>query len=387
MKNRLKTGYEKIFGQSEGLSYFYAPGRVNLIGEHIDYNGGYVLPCTLSIGNYAAVSPRSDKKVAVYSENLREQGIIEFDTEHLQYEEADDWANYPKGVYHEMKKLGVTFDKGLNIYYWGNLHSNAGLSSSASIEVLTATIINHMYDARMDKVEIAQLCQRAENQFVGVNCGIMDQFSISVGEENKCVLIDCDSLEYRMIPAEMQNYKIVITNTNKKRGLADSKYNERRSECDRALEIIKGKIAIDELCDMTIEQFEQTKHLLTDEILLKRARHAVYENHRTIKASEYLLNGQLEDFGHLMVQSHESLRDDYEVTCEELDLLFDLSKAFDGVVGTRMTGAGFGGCIVSIVEEDRVGAFIEQIGPRYLEKTNLEASFYVVEVGCGAKKI
>lgn len=366
---------------------FFSPGRVNLIGEHTDYNGGHVFPCALSFGTYAIMAKRNDRKVRLYSMNFEDLGIIEFDLDNMVYDKAHDWANYPKGVIKTFENHGHKTEHGFDILFYGNIPNGAGLSSSASLEVLMAVIINDLNNFDLDMISMVKMCQEAENKFIGVNCGIMDQFSIGMGTEGCAILLDCNTLEYRYSKINMDGYKIVIGNTNKKRGLADSKYNERRSECESALAQIQTVKNINSLGELTEEEFEEVKSSIADPIRIKRAKHAVYENQRTLKAVKALENNDLALFGQLMNDSHVSLRDDYEVTGIELDTLVSLAWECEGVVGSRMTGAGFGGCTVSIVKEDCIDNFVSTITPKYAEKIGYEPSFYIVSISDGTRKL
>lgn len=382
----IKRKFKEYFNK-EGERVFFSPGRVNLIGEHTDYNGGHVFPCALTIGTYAVVSKREDSLVRVISLNFEKLGIIEFDINNIVYDKKDDWANYPKGVAKALQEHGYKTSNGFEILFFGNIPNGSGLSSSASIEVLMGTILNDYFEFNIDMISIVKMCQEAENKFIGVNCGIMDQFSIGMGKKNCAILLDCNTLKYEYSNLEMDGYKIVIGNTNKKRGLADSKYNERRSECESALETIQKEVKINSLGELSEEKFEEVKHLIKDEVKRKRAKHAVYENQRTLKAVEALKNKDLVTFGKLMNESHISLRDDYEVTGKELDTLVSLAWQQEGVIGSRMTGAGFGGCTVSIVKEENIEAFTKNIEEGYKEIIGYKPDFYVVDISDGTGRI
>ena len=382
----LKREFEKIFGnKSERI--FFAPGRVNLIGEHTDYNGGNVFPCAITQGTTALIRNSGEKKLRFYSWNFPDEGIIESELSDLSYREKDKWSNYPKGVFEELKKLGHKFDHGMEIFYFGNIPNGAGLSSSASIEVLTAIMANSIYNLNTDIIDLIKLCQRVENNYIGVNSGIMDQFIIGVGKKDTAILLDCNTLIYKYVPLILNNYSIVIANTNKKRVLADSKYNERRGECEEALKNLQEKLNIKSLGELSEEEFEKNKYLIKEEINVKRAKHAVYENQRTLKAVDALETGDLEEFGKLMNASHKSLKEDYEVTGTELDTLVDAAQKQKGTIGSRMTGAGFGGCTVSIVKNDNIKEFIENVGYEYNTKTGLKADFYIAVPDEGAHEI
>lgn len=384
--NVLKDNFTELF-KKDSENVFFSPGRVNLIGEHTDYNGGNVFPCALSIGTYALVTKRSDKNVLVSSLNFKELGILEFSLENMVYDKKHDWANYPKGVIKTFENHGFNIPNGFEILFYGNIPNGSGLSSSASIEVLMGVILNDLFSLNIDMVDIVKMCQEAENKFIGVNCGIMDQFAIGMGKDNCAILLDCNTLNYSYSNINMDGYKIIIANTNKKRGLADSKYNERRSECESALVQIQKVKNINALGELTEEEFEEVKDCISDPIKIKRARHAVYENRRTLKAVKALEENDLNLFGKLMNDSHISLRDDYEVTGIELDTLVSLAWESEGVIGARMTGAGFGGCTVNIVKEEFIDSFIEKVKKEYTDKIGYEPSFYIVSISGGARKI
>ncbi len=386
MIKHIMTRYEEVFGPFTGNVYF-APGRVNLIGEHTDYNGGYVFPCALNLGTYLAVSKRNDKLLRFYSDNFQTQGIIEVYLENIKYAIKDDWTNYPKGVIKVLKDLGCDINQGLNLMYYGNIPNGAGLSSSASIEMVTAIMLNDLFNLQLDKIDLVKYAQNAENKFVGVNCGIMDQFAIGMGKENHAILLNTKSLVHEYVPLELAGYKLIVTNTNKRRGLQDSKYNERRSQCEEAVDILKKHVEINSLGDLTIAKFNEYSHFIVSDIIRRRARHIVYENNRTIEAKKALEEKNLKLFGQLMNKSHISLRDDYEVTGIELDTLASLAWSQLGVIGSRMTGAGFGGCTISIVRNEFVDAFMENIEVKYTQIIGYKPSFYIVKVADGAKKL
>ncbi|MCF6410002.1 galactokinase [Pseudalkalibacillus salsuginis] len=384
--DELKRSFIEQFGDQGGLTSYFAPARVNLIGEHTDYNGGHVFPCALTLGTYATARKREDRTIRLYSMNFEESGIIEVQLDDLRFIENDDWANYPKGVAAIFQQAGYEIDSGFDVAFYGNIPNGSGLSSSASIEMLTAVILKDLFHLEIGQIEMVKLAQKAENEFIGVNCGIMDQFSIGMGKKNHAILLDCDTLDYQYTPINLKNEKLILANTNKRRGLANSKYNERRQQCEAALSSLQEKLNIKTLGDLTREEFEAHKHLIQDELIRKRAKHAVYENNRTIEAVEKLNAGDVRGFGKLMNESHISLRDDYEVTGKELDVLVEAAWN-EGAIGSRMTGAGFGGCTVSIVPDDRVDSFIEAVGKTYKAETGLEAEFYVADIGDQAKKL
>lgn len=387
MKANMIKMFNEIYGENENLRVFFSPGRVNLIGEHTDYNGGNVFPCALSFGTYGAIALRNDKTVRMYSDNFKDLGIITFNIDELVNDEKHDWANYPKGVIDIMRKHGYNVESGFDMVVFGNIPNGAGLSSSASIELLMAVIANDLFNFNLDRVELVKYCQEAENKFIGVNCGIMDQFAIGMGKENSAILLDCNTLNYSYSPVDLKEEVIIIANTNKRRGLADSKYNERRSECEKALEELQTKLNIKSLGELTEEEFENNKDLIKDEIRVKRARHAVYENQRTLKAVKALENNDIQTFGKLMNESHTSLRDDYEVTGKELDTLVELAWKHEGTIGARMTGAGFGGCTVSIVKRSLGEDFINTVSKGYKEIIGYDADFYVANIGNRTREI
>lgn len=377
----LKDMFEKEYGEGR-VDIYFSPGRVNLIGEHIDYNGGYVFPGALTIGIYGMVRDRSDNIIRLRSKNADREVVIDLDRE-IVYDEKDDWGNYPKGVIKKVKELGYKVN-GFDILFYSNLPDGAGLSSSAAIEVLTAYILIHKNKGEdVDRVEIAKMCQEVENKFVGVNCGIMDQFAVSVGRENNAILLDCSTLYYEYVPFNLKDSSLVIMNTNKRRELSESKYNERRRECDKALEVIRCHKEIENLCQAEIEDL----NYIEDEIIKKRARHAITENKRVKEAVKVLREGDIEAFSKLLVESHKSLKDDYEVTGLHLDTIVDEALKFEGCLGARMTGAGFGGCAIAIVKEGMEEEFINKVSNRYKEITGIKADFYVSKIGDGVKFI
>lgn len=383
MKELVLEKFEEVFGDTDGVKVYFAPGRVNLIGEHTDYNGGHVFPCALTIGTYAAARKRNDKKLRFYSMNFENLGVIESSMEHMKQEKEADWTNYPKGVMWAFMERELEIPCGMDILLNGNIPNASGLSSSASVEVITGFILRDLFGYQVTNQDLALIGQFSENNFNGVNCGIMDQFAIAMGKKDNAIFLDTADLSFEYAPIKLEGAKIVIACSNKKRGLGDSKYNERRSECEMALAEIQKVVGIQGLGDLTEEQFEQAKAAIKDEVRVKRARHAVYENQRTIKAVEALKNNDVVLFGKLMNASHVSLRDDYEVTGIELDTLVEEAWKLDGVIGSRMTGAGFGGCTVSIVQDEEIDTFIESVGKAYEKKIGYSADFYVVEIGDG----
>lgn len=383
MKDVVLAEFAEVFGDNEGAKAYFAPGRVNLIGEHTDYNGGHVFPCALTIGTYGVARKRNDKKLRFYSMNFDNLGVIESSIENLKAEKEAGWTNYPKGVMWAFGEKGYEIPCGMDLLLNGNIPNGSGLSSSASVEVLTGFILKDFFGFDVTNQDLALIGQFSENNFNGVNCGIMDQFAIAMGKKDHAIFLDTADLSFDYAPIKLENAKIVIACSNKKRGLGDSKYNERRSECETALEEIKQVVGINTLGDLTEEQFETYKAAVKDEVRQRRAKHAVYENQRTVKAVEALKANDVEQFGKLMNASHVSLRDDYEVTGIELDTLVEEAWKVEGVIGSRMTGAGFGGCTVSIVKTDAIDGFIDKVGSAYKEKIGYAADFYVVEIGDG----
>lgn len=386
IQTRLKTEFSQLF-QTQADAVYFSPGRVNLIGEHTDYNGGMVFPCAITIGTYAAIKPRKDRRLRLFSNNFREKGMIEISLDHLIYEEKDAWANYVKGVLAYIEQAGNSLPYGFDLLVEGNIPSSSGLSSSASLEVLIAVIAKDLYDLSLDPITLVQLCQKAENEFIGVNCGIMDQFIIAMGKAEHALALDTATLHYRHVPIVLGDYRIVIMNTNKPRELVDSKYNERRAECEASLKELQHKTAISHLCDLNVEQLATYRHLIQDELRYHRVRHAVSEHARVKEAMEALTQNELERFGKLMNASHQSLRDDYEVSGKELDALVSSAWKQAGVLGARMTGAGFGGCAIALVHEQALDHFMSEVGNEYLNEIGYPCAFYVAQVGDGAGRI
>ena len=388
MKEQLLKEFKEKFGSEGDIRSYFAPGRVNLIGEHTDYNGGHVFPCALTIGTYAIVRKREDRNFRFYSTNFESLGVIEASLDNLKYDKALDWTNYPLGVVWAFIEKGYPVDYGFDMLLFGNIPNGSGLSSSASVEVVTGVALRDLFGYNdISMIDIALFGQYSENNFNGVNCGIMDQFAIAMGKKDQAIFLDTSDLSYTYAPIKLANEKIVIACSNKKRGLGDSKYNERRSECEKALAELQKVVSIDALGDLTEAQFEEHKDAIKEEVCVRRAKHAVYENQRTIKAVEALKNNDVALFGKLMNESHVSLRDDYEVTGIELDTLVEEAWKIDGVIGSRMTGAGFGGCTVSIVKDEAVDTFIKEVGAAYEKKIGYAADFYVVEIGDGPVKL
>lgn len=388
MKKKLFDMFAELFGDSEGARFYFSPGRVNLIGEHTDYNGGHVFPCALTLGTYGAARKREDNKIHLYSMNLYSFGVVEASLDDLTNKKEYNWANYPLGVVWAFKEKGHTITSGFDMVIWGNIPNGSGLSSSASLEVLTGVILTDLFEIKdLSMTDLALIGQYSENNFNGCNCGIMDQFAVAMGKKDHAIFLDTSDLSYEYAPCVLDGAKIVITNSKVKHSLVDSAYNDRRNECAAALKALQSELDIQALGDLTPEEFEAHKSLIKDEIQLQRAKHAVYENQRTIDAVTALKAGDIESFGKLMNQSHISLRDDYDVSCEEIDILVDLAWKIPGVLGSRITGGGFGGCTVSIVKDESIDTFIETIGKTYLEKVGHEAEFYTVDIGDGASRL
>jgi len=387
MVSKVIQAFKEVFGSQETPRVFFAPGRVNLIGEHTDYNGGHVLPCALKRGTYAAAVKRTDGRIRLYSCNFKALGITELSIDQDNLAAHAHWTDYPLGMFQIFRNKGFTFDTGFDICFLGDIPNGAGLSSSASIELATGVILRAFYDFEIDSVELVKMAQQAENEFVGVKCGIMDQFIIGLGKENHALLLDTTTLAYTYAPVQLDQYALIVTNTNKKRGLADSKYNERFEECQVALADLNTVMQIASLGALSEEAFEKNALVIKDPVARRRAKHAVYENRRTLKACAALSEGRLKAFGELMNESHYSLKHDYEVTCEELDVLVTLSQQFEGVLGSRMTGAGFGGCTVTLIEKNKVARLVEIVGNAYKNIIGYEADFYPVEIGDGAREL
>ena len=388
MKKKLFDMFAELFGNSEGARFYFSPGRVNLIGEHTDYNGGHVFPCALTLGTYGAARKREDNKIHFYSMNLDSFDVVEASLDDLTNKKEYNWANYPLGVVWAFKEKGHTITSGFDMVIWGNIPNGSGLSSSASLEVLTGVILTDLFEIKdLSMTDLALIGQYSENNFNGCNCGIMDQFAVAMGKKDHAIFLDTSDLSYEYAPCVLDGAKIVITNSKVKHSLVDSAYNDRRNECAAALKALQSELDIQALGDLTPEEFEAHKSLIKDEIQLQRAKHAVYENQRTIDAVTALKAGDIERFGKLMNQSHISLRDDYDVSCEEIDILVDLAWKIPGVLGSRITGGGFGGCTVSIVKDESIDTFIETIGKTYLEKVGHEAEFYTVDIGDGASRL
>ena len=388
MKKKLFNKFAELFGSAALARFYFSPGRVNLIGEHTDYNGGHVFPCALTIGTYGAARRREDRLIHFYSMNLDRFGVVEVSLDDLSYNSKYNWANYPLGVVWAFAEKGYPLESGFDMVIWGNIPNGSGLSSSASLEVLTGVILTDLFGiTSLNMTDLALIGQYSENNFNGCNCGIMDQFAVAMGKKDNAIFLDTSTLKFEYAPIELEDAKIIITNSKVKHSLVDSAYNDRRQECADALAALQRELDIESLGDLSPADFEANKGLITDPVQLKRAKHAVYENQRTIDAVAALRAGDINRFGELMNQSHISLRDDYAVSCDEIDILVDLAWKIPGVIGSRITGGGFGGCTVSIVKNDSVDTFIENIGTAYKEKVGHEAEFYTVQIGDGASRL
>lgn len=382
----LKKVFQEKFNTTDSQSFF-SPGRINLIGEHTDYNGGHVFPAAITLGTYGEARKREDDLIRLYSGNFPDLGIFELSLKDLTFKKEHDWTNYVKGMIKFLLEAGYDISTGFDLALYGNIPNGAGLSSSASLELLAGVVLEELFQLDISRLDLILTGKRVENEFIGVNSGIMDQFAIGMGQKDHGIFLDTNTLEYEMVPVELGEYVVCIMNTNKRRELADSKYNERRAECEEALARLQKQLAIKSLGELTEEEFEKNTFLINDPILEKRARHAVYENGRTIKAKNALVKGDLETFGKLLNASHASLRDDYEVTGLELDTLAQTAQSVPGVLGARMTGAGFGGCAIALVKEDQLENLKEVVGEKYLNVVGYKADFYEAHVGDGTKKL
>jgi galactokinase len=382
---KLRKTFAELYGtQGDEPVLFFAPGRVNLIGEHTDYNGGFVLPCAIQHGTYLLIRKTDEKVIKLASVNDPQKTVIPV-TDHFS-KQSVHWFNYPIGVFEQFIEKGIPVG-GMEFLFYGDIPANAGLSSSASIEMVTAFALNYFLNAGLDLLVLVKMSQKAEHEFAGVNCGIMDQFAVGMGKANHAIFLNCKNLEYKLIPVPLSGYKLIIANTNKPRSLADSKYNERVAECQLAVAFLAERFSINKLGDLGYPQFFKAQDAIPDEVIRKRARHVISENQRVLASVASLLKGDLPHFGVLMNTSHDSLRDNYEVTGFELDTLVEEARKIPGVLGSRMTGAGFGGCTVSLVREDVIPVFMDKVGTEYKATTRLSADFYVAEIGDGVKMI
>lgn len=386
---RVLQAFEQQFGDIEGVRLFFAPGRVNLIGEHTDYNGGHVFPCAISLGTYAAARKRTDRVMRFFSVNFEKIGVISTSLDDLTPSKQAGWTNYPKGVVWAFAQKGHPIDCGFDMVIYGDIPNGSGLSSSASLEVLTGEMLRSFFGMEdvFTNEDLALIGQYSENEYNGMKCGIMDQFASAMGKEGNAIFLDTNSMEFEYAPLNLAGMKLMVTNTNKKHSLVDSEYNLRREQCGRALADLQKKLDVKTLGDLSIEEYEANKELIEDEVCRRRAKHAVYENQRTIEAVAALKAGDVEHFGKLMNESHVSLRDDYETSCKEADILAEEAWKIPGVLGSRITGGGFGGCTVSIVKDEAVEEFQKKLGEVYLEKVGYPASFYTLEIGGGPKEL
>lgn len=387
MKEVILNKFTEVFGDGDGAKAYFAPGRVNLIGEHTDYNGGHVFPCALTIGTYGVARRRNDRKLRFFSMNFDKLGVIESSLDDLVPDKNAGWTNYPKGVIWAFEERGMKLSCGLDLLLNGNIPNGSGLSSSASVEVLTGFILKDIYGFDVTNQDLALIGQYSENHFNGMNCGIMDQFASAMGKKDHAIFLDTADLSFTYAPIALEGAKIVVTNSKVKHSLVTSAYNDRRNESTQALLDLQKVVGINGLGDLTEEEFEKYKSDIKDETNRRRAKHAVYENQRTIKAVAALKNNDLETFGKLMNESHISLRDDYETSCEEVDVLVDAAWKVPGVIGSRITGGGFGGCTVSIVKDEAIDTFKDQLTKAYEEKVGKTPEFYVVEIGNGPSKL
>lgn len=387
MKNQVLQKFAELYGGEGDIRTYFAPGRVNLIGEHTDYNGGHVFPCALTMGTYAAARKREDRTLRFYSMNFEKAGVITTSLDDLVCREDAGWTNYPKGVFWAFGEKGNPVPSGMDIVIFGDIPNGSGLSSSASLEVLIGVMLRDMFGFEVSQVEIALIGQFSENNFNGMNCGIMDQFASAMGKKDNAIFLDTADLSYQYAPLVLDGAKIIVTNSKVKHSLVNSGYNTRRKESEQALADLQKAVDIKSLGDLTEEAFEENRSAIKDAVCAKRAKHAVYENRRTIRAVEALKANNLREFGELMNASHVSLRDDYEVSCDEIDVLVEEAWKVDGVIGSRITGGGFGGCTVSIVKDEAVDTFKEKVGAAYRERVGKEADFYVVEIGDGPARL
>ncbi|MDQ0206907.1 galactokinase [Alkalicoccobacillus murimartini] len=384
-KEKVIRAFEEVYDGQVPDRVFFAPGRVNLIGEHTDYNGGFVFPAALTLGTYMAIRQREDGVYNLASGNMESR--VQFNQQDLNYKESDTWGNYIKGVLQAFSQKGLKLN-GADLYVWGTIPNGAGLSSSASLEMVTAFMLSELTNAELPRVELAQLCQVVENQFMGVNSGIMDQFAVGLGEKDHALFIDTANLTYEKVPLDLGEYKLVVTNTNKRRELADSKYNERRSECEEGLKQLRDLgLQLESLSECTPEQWQAHKEQIQDTTIHNRVQHVILENQRVEQAVKVLKKGDLEAFGLLMDASHHSLAHDYEVTGKELDHLVEVQRQSPGCIGSRMTGAGFGGCTVSLVKEADLPAFFDKVTAEYAEVIGYEPTFYISDAGAGVHEL
>jgi len=385
--DELISKFDSVFNNKYVKKTFFAPGRVNLIGGHVDYHGGFVLPCAINFGTYMVVSIREDNKICGYSNNFEEKGVIKSNINELDYLETDNWFNYPKGIIKTLIAKGYKISNGLNMLFFGNVPNGAGLSSSASLELVILYALNNIFDLKMTTIEMVLFAKEVENNYIGVNCGIMDQYAVAFGKKDNAILLDCEINKHEYIKMDLKDNKIMIINTNKQRKLSDSKYNERRDESYSGLKILMKKTNKKNISELIIDDFDKYKENIINEIERKRSKHVIYENYRTKKASKLLQENDLVSFGKLITESHYSLKNDYEVSCDELDYLVDMMKSDVDVLGSRMTGAGFGGCTVNIVNGKEIERITKKINKKYFEKFGFYPSIYVADAGDGCKEV
>lgn len=387
-RQELMKRFVELYGEGGDIREYFSPGRVNLIGEHTDYNGGHVFPCALTIGTFGIMRKRDDNIMQFSSANIKCNQVVRVDISDLSYKKEYGWANYPLGIVWAFNEKGISLNQGFDMVIWGNIPNGSGLSSSASVEVLMGKMLVDLYEIDdISMLDLALIGQYSENNFNGCNCGIMDQFAVAMGKKDCAMFLDTNDLSYKYANVKLPDAKIVIINSKVKHSLVDSAYNERREQCTKALELLKTVVDIQSLGDLDIEKFEANKYVITDKTVQNRAKHAVYENQRTIQAVEALENNDIEKFGKLMNESHISLRDDYEVSCKEVDILVELAWETEGVIGSRITGGGFGGCTVSIVRNDAVDKLSDHVRKEYKERTGKNPEIYIVDIGDGAKRI
>jgi galactokinase len=381
----LVTAFQKLFG-SEPSSTYFSPGRVNLIGEYTDFNGGYVLPAAINLGTYYAVGLNTTNRVNVYSDGA--DGLVSINLTDIADQILNqDWSDYVKGSLVEYHKSALVGEHGVDIYISGDLPRNSGLSSSASLTVGLVFLLNNIWDCNLDRLDIAKMSRSVENDFIGLQCGIMDQFAVAKGQTDHAVCLHCHTLESKLIPFQLDGYEIVITDSRVPRKLSESSYNQRRGECDAALATLQKDLSIDYLCEASVQDVEKCEELRANPIAYKRAKHVVTENSRVLAAVKCLSQNRLAEFGELLYASHNSLRDDFEVSCKELDILVETTKNIAGVLGSRMTGAGFGGCILSLVATSVVPEFIQQLSAAYAAHTSYQATIHCCQIGDGVKQL
>lgn len=384
-REQLLIEFKEVFGK-DGERIFFSPGRINLIGEHTDYNGGKVFPSAITMGTYAVISMRKDSLVRAYSANFPNDGMLSFKLTDIEYKQMDKWTNYLKGMIHYIQQNYGKLPNGFEIYINGNIPNGASLSSSASLELLIGVLVNECFELGIPRLDLVKLGMKTENEFLGLNSGILDQFAVGMAKKEHAMLLDTNTLKYEQVPVELPDHKILIMNSLTRRELVDSEYNLRRQQCEEALKKLQTVVNVSSLGELTEEAFEKNKFIINDDVLTRRAKHAVYENVRTEQAAEALKAGDLKIFGQLMNESHTSLHEDYEVTVKETDLLVKLAWLQQGVVGARMTGGGFGGCCIAIVENDAVETFIENVGKEYEKEIGHTAEFYIAETADGTKE-